>query len=317
MPYRYVFGPVDSSRLGFSLGLDLLGQKICSFDCLYCESGPTWLHTFRRRPYAPGEAVLEELEQWWLENSRRPDYITLGGLGEPCLNSDLGRIVSGVKRIAPGLPLAVLTNSSLLGSSLIRKELQQCQVILPSLDTLVREEFLTLNRPVRNMDPYRIAENILRSKEGYKGKIYLEILLVQGINDSELNLQRMRSFVTSLEPDRVDVLSMSRPGSHSKARPVQTDVLESWRRELGAVLGSSPQTRGRSAGKSSSPLQLQEMVLNSLQRRPQTLQQLVRGLELDETQLDTVLQKLLASQKVLVQDLGAEKFFTLQRNDQA
>ncbi|MGM0424739.1 MAG: radical SAM protein [Thermodesulfobacteriota bacterium] len=317
MPYRYVFGPVDSSRLGLSLGLDLLGEKICSFDCLYCESGPTWVHTFRRKPYVPGEAVLAELEQWWLENSRRPDYITLGGLGEPCLNSDLSRIISGVKRLAPDLPLAILTNSSLLGSPLIRKELQRCQVILPSLDSLVPEEFQALNRPAHDMEPGQIAENILRTKEGFQGKIYLEILLVQGINDSELNLQRMQRFLARLNPHRVDVLTMSRPGAHSRARPVQANVLQAWRQELGAVLGPKPQPGSRSACSESSPVQLQEMVLNSLQRRPQTLQHLARGLGLEESQLEPVLQSLLASRKVAVQDLGQEKFFTLQRNDQA
>jgi wyosine [tRNA(Phe)-imidazoG37] synthetase (radical SAM superfamily) len=316
MPYSYVFGPVDSSRLGLSLGLDLLGQKICSFDCLYCESGPTWLHTFRRKPYAPGEEVLAELEQWWLEDRPRPDYITLGGLGEPCLNSDLGRIVTGVKQLLPDLPLAVLTNSSLLGSSLIRKELQRCQVILPSLDSLVAEEFLALNRPAARMDPGKIAENILRFKQGFEGRIYLEILLVQGINDSKLNLERMQRFVSRLKPERVDVLSMSRPGSHSRARPVGKEVLQTWRKELGAVLGPKPQPGSRSACSSISPVQLQEMILSSLQRRPQSLQQLARGLNLDESQLEPVLQRLLDSRKVVLQELAEEKFFRLQRNYQ-
>ncbi|MFP4214108.1 MAG: radical SAM protein [Desulfohalobiaceae bacterium] len=316
MSYRYVFGPVDSSRLGLSLGLDLLGQKICSFDCLYCESGPTWLHTFRRKPYAPGEAVLAELKQWWLEKRSRPDFITLGGLGEPCLNSDLGRVISGVKRLVPDLPLAVLTNSSLLGSSLIRKELQRCQVILPSLDSLVPEEFQTLNRPAARMDPGKVADNILRTKQGFAGRIYLEVLLVEGINDSQLNLHRMRDFVARLHPDRVDVLTMSRPGSHSSARPVADEVLQAWRQELGAVLGPKPRHGHSTACSSSSPVQLQEMVLASLQRRPQTLQQLASGLGLEESQLEPVLQKLLGESKVATQDLGQENFFTLQRNYQ-
>lgn len=317
MPYKHVFGPVNSSRLGLSLGLDLLGDKICSYDCLYCESGPTRLQTMRRRPYAAGQEVLAELKHWWVNKRLQPDHITLGGLGEPCLNSDLGSIVSGIKKLVPDIPLAVLTNSSLLGSSLIRKELAQCQVILPSLDSMIPEEFWTLNRPVQKINPNLIAENILRTKQGFKGLIYLEILLVQGINDSGSNLKQMQSFCSKLAPDRLDVLTMTRPGAHSRAKPVDNSALEFWKRSLGASPAQAAGHSAKSDYTKHSLEQISEMVLNSLQRRPQTLQQLALALDLKQLQLKPVLQKLINQQVITVKKMGELEFFTLKRKDQA
>ncbi len=161
MEFRTIFGPVLSSRLGRSLGLDLLGKKICTHDCLYCEVGPTTTHTLRRAPYVPARTLLTELALWKEHADSSPDHITLGGSGEPCLNSDLPEIISGVKNLFPHTPVAVLTNSALIGHPDVRTALLQADVILPSMDTLDPQAFLRLNRPHKGIELSRMAQDLL------------------------------------------------------------------------------------------------------------------------------------------------------------
>lgn len=229
MDYKYIFGPVRSGRLGLSLGLDLLGDRICSFDCLYCEVGKTRLHTLKRNVYVSAQSILQELKHWLKHNKPHPDFITLGGMGEPCLNKDMDEIIVGTKRLAPDIPTAILTNSSLLGSKRVSRDISLCQVVLPSLDSLVQAEFMTLNRPCVNLKTENIARNLLNWRQEYSGRVFLEILLVRGINDTKENLERLQNFVQTFKPNRVDVVTMTRPGAYAQALPVEEKTLDQWR----------------------------------------------------------------------------------------
>jgi len=128
---RSVFGPVLSGRLGRSLGLDLLGARICSFDCLYCEAGPTATKTTRRAVYVRPDAILSELAAHKAMDPSPVDAVTLGGLGEPCLNEGIGEIIAGAKRVYPGVPVAILTNSSLLWQDAARADIMGADIVLP------------------------------------------------------------------------------------------------------------------------------------------------------------------------------------------
>ncbi|ACV67755.1 radical SAM protein [Desulfohalobium retbaense] len=280
--YRYLFGPVASSRLGRSLGLDLLGGPICSFDCVYCEVGRTKLHTCQRRAHVPASRLVQELRQWFKEGHQPPDYITLGGQGEPTLNSELGTLVHQVRQQWPTIPIAVLTNSSLLHREDVQEELAEVDTVLPSLDTLVDTEFHHLNRPCTGVDLSRISQGLLEFRRRYSGKIFLEILLVHGINDTAENKNRLREFIAEFSPQRVDVVTMTRPGAFSEARPIPNSILRSWREALGAcqdpvARSSAPETH------TTSPVHLDGQAIaatitNSLARRPQTVDQLAFAL---------------------------------------
>ena len=311
MEFRSVFGPVHSSRLGQSLGIDLLGDRICSFDCLYCESGRTSIQTLKRRAYVPASRVLEEVRAWSEANRVETlDHITLGGPGEPCLNSDLAEIVRGIKQLAPDIPLAVLTNASLLGDFQVRSALGSCDVILPSLDSLVPEEFHRLNRPCPGLDPLQIAEEMIDYRSGYPGKLYLEILLVHGVNDSQANLERMQRFCTQLDPERVDVMTMSRPGAYLQKGRVSDRVLKQWRDTLGAFTGH---IAGESAVlKDTADLgpEVEDMIVRSVSRRPQRADQLARGLSLDRTQVEACVQQLVQKKRLKAVNIQDEVFFS-------
>ena len=275
--FDYIFGPVLSSRLGNSLGMDLLGKNICSFDCLYCESGKTEIKTVERAPYVSLENIMDELKKWFAEGTS-PDYITLGGPGEPCLNSNLGEIISAVKEFRPGIPLAVLTNSSLLSHGDVSQELLKADVILPSLDTMVEKEFIRLNRPHPDIRLEDMVQGLQNFKSRFKGLVFLEVLLVPGINDSRENFELLRDFQTRLKPDRVDITAMSRPGAYIDRPGSGAMTLDKWRREF----RTSPHSLSVPGHKTEmSGKLLRERIAASIKRRPQTPEQLAAALGAD------------------------------------
>lgn len=358
MTYAYVFGPVASSRLGLSLGLDLLGRRICSMDCLYCEVGQTDVHTLERAPWVPAGVILDELAHWAASATTLPDHVTLGGSGEPCLNSDLAAIIAGCRRILPGIPVAVLTNATLLDRADVRADLCLADVVLPSLDSLVEREFRRINRTCEGVTAASVAAGIRTFAQEYTGRIWLEILLVEGINDSTENLDLLHHYVREIAPDRVDVTTLSRPGTWSGARPVSAATLTRWRdtltplcRKAGpahdAGSAAAPHTsqaprskpHGKATGKppesaagfaaastttaihapaSPDAATLENAILQTLRRRPQTAAQLALALTCPEKAVNAALDGLHlrgcirhAEEAALSRDAAGEPFWTL------
>lgn len=323
MDYTYIFGPVLSGRLGLSLGLDLLGDRICSLDCVYCEVGATRRLTRERKAWVSAEKLLDELRRWKSENDRHPEVVTLGGLGEPCLNSEMGRIIDGVRSIFPGLPVAVLTNSTLMDDPQVRAELAKADRVLPSMDTLVEREFRRINRPEKSLTAAALAEGLLAFRSEFTGELYLEILLSKGYNDSEENLQLLKDYVARLTPHRVDVVTLSRPGTLAEAGGVDSEILDRWRTALGAV---HQHTRPLNADKTLSSLEedsegvdalqngadgkkAEQRMLASLARRPQTVLQLSQALGVAPALVQCILRRLVSVGEVAVHDEGGEAFY--------
>lgn len=279
----YVFGPVVSGRLGRSLGVDMLGANVCTMDCIYCEVGRTTKLTLERREWAPARAILDELQKWRDARGQALDYVTLGGAGEPCLNSAFGAVVAGVREIMPGTPVAVLTNATLLTDPCVRAELSGVDVVLPSMDTLVEKEFRCLNRAHPDLDLQEVAAGLLQFREEFSGRIFMETLLIRGVNDSDENLALLKEYVHRLRPDRVDVVTMTRPGAYAEAMPVDEAALSRWRTALGQ---SSPRPGAMEPqeavpGRETTPEMMTRLLFQSLLRRPQTAAQLATALELD------------------------------------
>src|SRR5210317_1036745 len=144
--YKHLFGPVPSRRLGISLGVDLVPHKVCTLNCIYCECGSTTLLTLDRAEYVPLSEVMDELTDYF-EYSPDPDFITFSGAGEPSLHSGIGQILKFIKKLKPGIRVALITNGTLFSDPLVRKELQDVDVVLPSLDAATDAAFRKINRP--------------------------------------------------------------------------------------------------------------------------------------------------------------------------
>jgi len=316
-----IFGPVRSGRLGASLGLDLLSAKVCSFDCLYCEVGPTRALTLNRKPYVPADKLLGELAYWLFHEHPAFEVITLGGMGEPTLNSDMGRIIQGVRELAPDVPVAVLTNSSLAWDPQVRAELCQADILLPSMDALMPLEFNAVNRPAPGVSMVDIRRGLLQLRQEFAGRMYLEVLLLAGVNDSDENLERLASFCAELAPDRVDVTTMSRPGAYPQALPAPPATLERFRARLcplACPVEVPEKARHFAPGldnHTGDGLQTMNIrVLDSLARRPQTISGLSQALGLPEEPLRNLLDDLLRRGLVQASDLQGDVFYFCGRN---
>lgn len=315
-PQSLVFGPVRSGRLGVSLGLDLLGATICSFDCLYCEVGVTRALTRQRKPYVPAEKLLGELAYRLFAPHPPFDVITLGGMGEPTLNSEMGQIIAGVRDLAPGVPVAVLTNSSLLADPQVRAELRLADMVLPSMDSLLPTEFLHINRPLTGTSLADIRQGLLAFGREFTGKLFLEVLVLAGVNDSDENLARLAAFCRELRPHRVDVVTMTRPGAYLEAQPAPPATLERFRQVL-SPLGQAvePPEKARHFGStldnnmSMTVHDLEARILESLSRRPQTAAQLARGLGVPLADVSALLPGLVARGRVSWRQVQDETFY--------
>lgn len=227
--YKYIFGPVPSRRLGLSLGVDILGSKICSMNCIYCEVGRTKKLTLERCEYVPSEQVLRELKDYLSRlKGDRPSYITFSGMGEPTLNSKLGYIIDKIHEITD-IPVCVLTNSTTIVNENAFNDLLKADVVIPSLDALSEEVVLKLNKPLKDINFHKIVEKLSSFKKVFKGKMYIEILFVKGFNDNDNELKILNEAVLSIKPDGLQIHTVARPSMAGHADPVSESFLENAR----------------------------------------------------------------------------------------
>ena len=287
MSYHHIFGPVPSRRLGISLGVDLVTHKICSLDCVYCECGKTTNLTLQRRAYVAFEAVKAELDHYW-EHNDDPDYITLSGSGEPTLNRGLGRVIAYIKEQKPGVKVAVLTNSSLLKDPDVRQELALADLVVPSLDAVSKTAFARINRPVKGLPVEDIILGIQDFAREFTGKIWLEIFILPGINDTPQELKALKAVILSIDPEMVQLNTLDRPGTVSHIQPASPAQLERVKEILDMDI---IQIIAKVAAKKNSG-QHRDMVsavLETIHRRPCTREDLVAILNADPHQMETLL----------------------------
>ncbi|RCW46351.1 MULTISPECIES: radical SAM protein [unclassified Halanaerobium] len=224
MSYKYIYGPVNSRRLGRSLGVDLFPYNICSLDCIYCECGPTKELTLERKEYVDTGEVLKELSSYLKENPEL-DYITFSGSGEPTLHSGLGKILKFIKNNFSQYNTALLTNSTLLNRE-VREEIKDFDLIVPSLDGISVEAFAKIDRPHLDIDIKEVIENIISLRREQNGKIWLEIFLVPGINDNEVEFQLFKKAVKRINPEKVQLNTLDRPGAISDIKKISRKRIE-------------------------------------------------------------------------------------------
>ncbi|NOZ35039.1 MAG: radical SAM protein [Chlorobi bacterium] len=283
MMYKYLFGPVPSRRLGMSLGVDLVPHKVCTLDCVYCECGATTKLTLDRKEYILYDKVTVELEHFFSENPD-PDYITFSGSGEPTLNSRIGDVLNFIKKIKPHIPVAVLTNGTLLQDETVRKELMNADVVLPSLDAVVQSSFNKINRPFKNIDIEEYTDGIVKFSGEFKGKIWLEILIIPGFNDDIENLRRFKDVFLKINPDRIQLNTLDRPGTVSDLHPADRKqlqkIIDYWQLNNVEIIASVPERKEVKSYREDT----ETAILETIARRPCTLDDLhkILGIHINE-----------------------------------
>ena len=231
----HVYGPILSRRLGSSLGLDIIPLKVCSFDCVYCECGPTTLKTTERKPYVSVEAVIGELTAFLKGHPEKLDYITFSGSGEPTLNSGLGRMITEIRKITP-VPVAVLTNSSLIHRPDVVSDLRLADLVVPSLDAVSDRNFRVIDRPLADARPGEIVEALVEFRKKYNGKIWLEILVIDGYNTSDEEVLLFKKAVERIRPDRIQLNTVDRSPIFDWVRPASPATLD----RIAKIIGFKP-----------------------------------------------------------------------------
>ena len=204
---KYIYGPVESRRLGFSLGVSLTPYKTCDFDCVYCQLGPTKEKVQERKEYVKKEEILDELRTWLGSNPvevANLKYITLSGMGEPTLNIQIGEIISEIKKITQ-IPIAVITNASLLSVKDVRASILGADLIVPSLDAGVQNVFQKIDRPVENIKVEDIIEGLVLLRKEFRGQIWLEVMLVRGFNDHIRHIRKLKVALEKINPDKIQL----------------------------------------------------------------------------------------------------------------
>ncbi|MFZ4525929.1 MAG: radical SAM protein [Chlorobium sp.] len=206
---KYVFGPVSSKRLGQSLGVDLLPPKSCTWNCLYCQLGKTRKFVTERQEFFPREEIIEEIRQA-LKVNKGLDWITFVGSGETMLYKGIGWLVAEVKKLTT-TPVAVITNGSLLYLPEVREELLQADAVLPSLNAGSEALHLQIDRPAAGLTFRQHIEGLVAFRREYKGRFWVEVMLLGGINDSDEALRDLAAVLKEINPDMVHLVLPTRP----------------------------------------------------------------------------------------------------------
>ncbi|MBW1937851.1 MAG: radical SAM protein [Deltaproteobacteria bacterium] len=295
--YKYLFGPVPSRRLGMSLGIDLIPHKICSLNCIYCECGPTTKLTLERKEYVPYDDVVKELDNYF-SNNPNPDYITFSGSGEPTLNSRIGDVLEFIKLKKPDIPVAVLTNGTLFYQKQLRAELFNADLVLPSLDAASEMSFRRINRPHHSLNIQEYIQGLQNFRKEYKGQIWLEVLIIPGYNDSNSDLKLLKQAFDKIQPEIIQLNTLDRPGAVSDIRTATRtelqQIVDYWQLDNVEIIASASKRKDIKSYRED----IQTAILETIYRRPCTLNDLVKILGSHINEINKYLDILEAENKI-------------------
>ena len=289
---EYIFGPVPSRRLGRSLGVDLVPFKTCSYDCIYCQLGRTTNKTTQRKEWVPIDIVTKQLKE---KLDSKPDYITLSGSGEPTLYSRLEELISRIKDIAD-IPVAVLTNGSLLWLPEVRDALKSADMVVPSLDAGSSQMFQYVNRPHSDITFSKMLQGLVEFRKDYNGQYWLEVFLLAGVTTTEMEINRLKTCIAAIQPDLVQVNTVTRPPAENFADPVPQKQLQTIteklyeKAEVIADYSNVHKQQDFSAQR--------QDVLTLLKRRPCSVEDIAAGLGLHRNEVVKYIEELSAEGKI-------------------
>lgn len=295
--YKYLFGPVPSRRLGMSLGVDLVPKKVCSLNCVYCEVGSTTKLTTKRMEYIPYKKIVEELNNYFSYNPY-PDYITFSGYGEPTLNSALGKIIEFIKKKHLDIPVSVLTNGTLFSSPEVRRELYQSDLVLPSLDAATQQAFEKINMPAPGIRIEDYIQGLVDFRQEFAGKIWLEIFILPGYNDSNEELTELKKAILKIHPDRVQLNTLDRPGTVEGLRGASAEelnkIIEHWQMDNVEIIAKVQERKNVASYRKD----IESAILGTIARRPCTSDDLAQILGTHVNEINKYLETLESEKKI-------------------
>lgn len=310
---KYLFGPVFSRRIGVSLGVDLVPSKTCSMNCVYCEAGATTSLSSKRREFYDTAEIIGELEAF-LSGKPEIDYITFSGAGEPTLHSGIGMIVEFLKGKYPQYRICLITNGILLGSEQMIEELDGIDLVIPSMDAADDETLRKINRPATGVSSEDIVKSLETFRRKSKALFWLEVFVVPGINDSPEAIEAIRKAVIRINPDKVQLNSLDRPGTEKWVRKATEAEILPFVRALEPhvkveIIGKPVLSASAMVWEKLSAGDLEKAVIEIVSRRPSTLPEISSVLSVDEDKLLSVLGKMADAGAIKVEKMPRGVFY--------
>jgi len=307
---RYIYGPVPSWRLGRSLGVDLVPFKVCTYDCVYCQLGRTTNKTVTREEYVAVDPLLVELGRRLDSDPVPPHYITISGSGEPTLNSKIGRVIRGIKKMS-SIPVAVLTNGSLLWMKEVEDALMAADLVIPSLDIGDESLFKRVDRPHRDISFETMVEGLVSFTKRYPGSVWLEVLLLAGITGTPAEAEKIAALAERINPVRIQLNTVCRPPAEQSARALTWDQMQA----LKALFPGQAEIISHSHPED--PVRLgslenrREDILALLRRRPCTANDVAEGLDVHTNEAVKWLDALTKAETITTTAIHDQLFYTL------
>ncbi len=307
--FKYLFGPVASRRFGLSLGVDLLPRKVCSFNCVFCEVGLTSLCTIERKEYVSTAEVIKELNEWKKLNVPA-DVVTIAGSGEPTLHTGFGEVIEEINSW-DSYPTLLLTNSSLMFLPDVRKSALKAKILKASLSACDQKSFQALCRPHPDLSFEKIVEGLLAFRKMFKGKFWLEVFIVPGINDSYETVAGIARIAKELSPDKIQLNTAVRPAAESFAKPADEELLKKLAvlfEPTAEVVGLFKFKKPIEAPAGSDNEAIKQSIIKLISRRPCTLPEIALALNVPEAILLPLL-KSLATNKAIFEEVRNNQTF--------
>ena len=327
---KHLFGPVNSRRLGLSQGIDLLPPKTCNFNCIYCEINKAPQVSCERGEHVPTATIIAEIDELLADEAkvRELDVFTITASGEPTLHTGIGAIIRHIKE-KTNKPVAILTNGSLLHLEEVRRDLLAADIVIPSLDAARPESFRRVNRPANCCAGLEtIITGIAEFSWVFAGEVWLEVLLVENINDAPEDIAALLQAIDRIRPTRVQLNTVARPPYESFAKPLTRWRMEEVKREIekgygGPVdilagtrdneISDSGKGREQAAGPVASD-KAEDEILDMVLRRPCTAADIAATLNLGSEQVAIILQGLERKGSLAVKIHGGKKYYRPRRN---
>lgn len=310
--FKHLFGPVPSRRLGMSLGVDLVPHKVCTLNCVYCECGATTNLTTTRQEYVSYNEIINELKNYFAENEK-PDYITFSGAGEPTLNIYIGKVIDFLKLNYPDIPIAVLTNGSLLSNPKVRSELLKADLVLPSLDAATNKTFKKIDRPSKDLDINDYIGGLIDFSKEFKGKIWLEIMILPKFNDDLENLNLLKEAIVKINPEKVQLNTLDRPGTIENIRAATRlelqNIIDLWKLNNVEIIASSAKRKDNKSFRKD----IENAILETISRRPCTLEDMENILGLHVNEINKYLDVLESDNKIEIVRQNRGLFYQIRK----
>lgn len=281
-------------------------HKTCTLDCIYCECGKTTCLTQTRREYVPVDQVADELAVF-LRNDPKLDAITFSGSGEPTLHSGLQQITRFVKRRFPRYPVALLTNGTLFYREKIRAEVMDVDLVIASVDAATASVFQQINRPHAGLDLTAINNGLIALGKELPGRLWIEVFLAPGVNDSDDELRRIREVIRAIGPEKIQLNTLDRPGTEAWVEPLDRAAMARAAACIHSTeLISSPGNRRVEMAAQNVPQRL----LAVIRRRPCTTRDISDMLGISETDVHRHLRPLLDKKLVTKREMSRGTFYS-------